>query len=171
MDEACKVSLFFDFNKKIGLRRKSLWIIPISNFVTLRSVVLNLTILRFQQRVAEYSLIQRRDAASLGNRIPTFRRNVQPSSSRVNTTYINILGQLPLEDEGSTFIRNVGIRIPSDAASRPKRMNTVLEILKLTSRQTQSHGEANNRIISTFRYECAKTFQVSSSVPYSRECS
>jgi hypothetical protein len=45
------------------------------------------------------------DAASLGSRLPTFRREMMPSSSRV----------LRLEEEDGIFFRNVGNRLHSDA--------------------------------------------------------
>jgi hypothetical protein len=61
----------------------------------------------FRGGIADEYVIPAYDAATMRNWIPTFRRDVVPLFSSVSNY--------------STFPRNVGIRLPTDATSHPKR--------------------------------------------------
>ena len=65
----------------------------------------------FRSAVADDSVLMVYDAASRGNQIPTFRRNVTP------------------EDEDTTSFRNVGIQLRPNAASYAARTETLKQKL------------------------------------------
>jgi len=72
----------------------------------------------FRSTVAENSVLLGCDAASLGNLIPTFHSSLMSSSSKVEMLK-KTLDISTHEDEDTTLPRNVGIRLPADAASYP----------------------------------------------------
>jgi hypothetical protein len=78
--------------------------------------------------------IQQTQNKPFGDRFPTFRRDIVPSSSKVNTLKNNafFVDLLTLEVKGTTFLRNVGIphltthrHIPEDKNSHKHRCDNL----------------------------------------------
>jgi len=73
-----------------------------------------LLVLMFLQRSGEDFLLLDHNAVSRGSGIPTFRRNVLPSSLNANKP------MLTFKDEGSIWLHTSGLHLSNDAALSPR---------------------------------------------------
>jgi hypothetical protein len=79
----------------------------------------------FRSRVAEDGFLLGHDAASWGNRIPTFRRNVQGPLGVIGSRHFERVYCLYLQEPRGpyTFLRNVGIRLHPEGLIRSFEMS------------------------------------------------
>jgi len=60
--------------------------------------------------------VRESESVDVGKRRPTFRRNVLPSTFGVLQPEKRLFSPLDTEDDGTTFLRNVGNELPVDTA-------------------------------------------------------
>ena len=89
----------------------------------------------FSQRSVEDLLLLGHEAMSRGSGIPTFLRNLLPSSSNVNKP------MLTFKDEGSILLPYIGIHLSNDAALSPR----INESSKNIPSQKSSRKECGNK--------------------------
>jgi hypothetical protein len=83
----------------------------------------NLTALGCRTISDEHEILLGSYAVSIGNSLPTLRRNALPSSSALRGLKRRFLGCMTAKVEGNTFLRNVGRRLPVETVQHPQTLS------------------------------------------------